>query len=229
MSSTRQRKGKKKAPAAAAGPSEAADATKVEPKKRIYVVDGPSTDKPKPQGFLSSLTAGLTLFLFGISGHLSTFILPVACLITRNNVVIGVTVALWLTVLLPATRHWDAFLASYVMKAWREYHSFSFVCLEPLDDTRRYVFGESPHGVFPLGPVLAGTVVHLCFPGLKVQAISASNVFRVPLLKHFMSWLGAAPATRGNFRMMLQKDSVAVVIGGAPAALRRAPRPPARR
>ena len=29
-----------------------------------------------------------------------------------------------------------------------------------------------------------------------------------------MSWLGAAPATRKNFEMMLKEDSVAVVIGG---------------
>ena len=45
--------------------------------------------------------------------------------------------------------------------------------------TNRYVFGESPHGVYPIGPVLAGTVVPLCFPGMKVQAVSASNVFKV--------------------------------------------------
>eukprot|EP00750_Incisomonas_marina_P003016 INCI1281.2.p1 GENE.INCI1281.2~~INCI1281.2.p1 ORF type:complete len:309 (+),score=38.08 INCI1281.2:103-1029(+) len=181
---------------------------------RTYVVDGPSTEKPPPQGWFSSIVAGSTLLLFGLCGHLSTLILPVLCLVTWNPVIFGITVALWLTTLLPAKRHWDAFLDSYVMKTWRHYFQFSFVAMEELDTTKRYVFGESPHGVFPLGPVLAGTVVNLCFEGMVVQAVSASNVFRVPLLKHFMTWLGAAPATQKNFARMLEKDCVGVVVGG---------------
>jgi len=181
---------------------------------RTYVVDGPTTERPATQGWVSSMVAGVTLLIFGIAGHLSTLILPVLCLITRSYYVIGFTVALWLTALLPAQRRWNAFLDSYVMKTWRHYFEFSYVTLQELDTSRRYVFGESPHGVFPIGPVLAGTVVNLCFPGMVVKAVSASNVFKVPILKHFMSWLGAAPATRKNFQLMLKEDCVAVVVGG---------------
>lgn len=65
----------------------------------------------------------------------------------------------------------------------RVFHHLPFCCMETLMlcTCGRYVFGESPHGVYPIGPVLAGTVVPLCFPGMKVQAVSASNVFKVSI------------------------------------------------
>jgi hypothetical protein len=208
-SGARQRHGEHVA-AAGAGPVNA----DIKPMTRYYVSDGLSTKAPPPQGVASSVVASVTLILFTIAGHAATFILPLLCLATWNAYVIGFTVLLWATTLLPAKRHWPAFLQSWVMQTWREYFDFSFVSVAGLDPEGKYAFGESPHGVFPMGPILAGTVVHLCFPGMTVQAISASNIFRVPLLKHFMSWLGAAPATRENFKMLLKDDCCAVVIGG---------------
>ena len=32
--------------------------------------------------------------------------------------------------------------------------------------------------------------------------------------RHFVAWMGSVPATRGNFKRILKKGSVAVVVGG---------------
>jgi len=85
---------------------------------------------------------------------------------------------------------------------------------EALDPKKHYMFCHFPHGVFPLGPILAATFVHKMFPGMKVYGISADNVFRVPLHRHFMSWIGAQPATGENFKKLLSLGSCGVVVGG---------------
>jgi len=77
------------------------------------------------------------------------------------------------------------------------------------------VFCHFPHGVFPLGPVLAASIIGTSiFPGMVVYGISADNVFRTPFYRHVFSWIGAQPATASNFKSLLQKGSCGVVVGG---------------
>ena len=110
---------------------------KLVPMQRTYVVDGMSLERPPPQGVASSCVACVTLLLFGLVPQLATFYLPIACLITWNPVVIVFTIVLWATALIPAQRHWPAFLNSYVLKTWREYFEFSYIALEELDPEQR--------------------------------------------------------------------------------------------
>jgi 2-acylglycerol O-acyltransferase 2 len=44
--------------------------------------------------------------------------------------------------------------------------------------------------------------------------VAASSVFSIPFWRHFIAWMGSVPATRGNFKRILKKGSVAVVVGG---------------
>jgi len=67
-------------------------------------------------------------------------------------------------------------------------------------------------GVFPFGPILAGTIVSRLFRDLKVYAISASNVFLVPGIKHMFAWMGAMPATRKNFERLLARNGAACAV-----------------
>ncbi len=44
--------------------------------------------------------------------------------------------------------------------------------------------------------------------------LAADSVFRIPLWRHVMTWLGGRPATLPHFRRLLRKGSVAVIVGG---------------
>jgi 2-acylglycerol O-acyltransferase 2 len=45
--------------------------------------------------------------------------------------------------------------------------------------------------------------------------LAASSVYGIPWWRHFIAWIGAVPATSGNFKKMLKKGhSVAVIVGG---------------
>jgi len=90
----------------------------------------------------------------------------------------------------------------------------SYLLEEELDTNGHYVFCHFPHGVYPMGPILAATFVDKMFPGMKVFGISADNVFRVPFHRHFMSWIGAKPANQENFKNLLSLGSCGVVVGG---------------
>eukprot|EP00201_Polytomella_parva_P021181 CAMPEP_0175042594 /NCGR_PEP_ID=MMETSP0052_2-20121109/2667_1 /TAXON_ID=51329 ORGANISM="Polytomella parva, Strain SAG 63-3" /NCGR_SAMPLE_ID=MMETSP0052_2 /ASSEMBLY_ACC=CAM_ASM_000194 /LENGTH=212 /DNA_ID=CAMNT_0016305457 /DNA_START=382 /DNA_END=1020 /DNA_ORIENTATION=+ len=73
---------------------------------------------------------------------------------------------------------------------------------------------EFPHGAFPIGAIVAGTLMQSLFPQMKIYSVAASSVFYVPFWRHFMSWIGSLPATASNFRRLLKRGSVAVVVGG---------------
>ena len=52
------------------------------------------------------------------------------------------------------------------------------------------------------------------FPGQNVFALAASVVFYLPGYRHFMRWVGCLPASRANQDRLLQRGSVAVMVGG---------------
>jgi 2-acylglycerol O-acyltransferase 2 len=58
-----------------------------------------------------------------------------------------------------------------------------------------------------------GTNCQAIWPHWKVYSLAASSVFGVPFWHHFLTWIGCVPATSGNFKKMLSKGSVAVVVG----------------
>jgi hypothetical protein len=107
-----------------------------------------------------------------------------------------------------------AFNENWVFKTWRDYFSFSYLFEENLDPKKSYVFVEFPHGVFPMGPLVAGTLVNIMFPDFKIFSLAANSVFTIPGWRHFSTWMGSVPATSANFRKLLSKGSVAVIVGG---------------
>lgn len=76
------------------------------------------------------------------------------------------------------------------------------------------LLAEFPHGVFPMGPLLAGTLCNIIFPGFDIYSISATALFYIPGWRHFIGWMGSLPATSSNFKKLLRKGSVAVIVGG---------------
>lgn len=47
---------------------------------------------------------------------------------------------------------------------------------------------ECPHGVFPMGQLIATSLADMCWPGHPIYALSADAVFKVPLWRHVMTW-----------------------------------------
>jgi hypothetical protein len=62
--------------------------------------------------------------------------------------------------------------------------------------------------------------------GAPIFFLAASSVFKVPIWRHLMAWLGGAPATLGHFRRLLKRGSVAVIVGGIAEMYLQVMRPP---
>lgn len=65
---------------------------------------------------------------------------------------------------------------------------------------------------FPLSA--AGTLFQTMFPQFPIYSVAADSVFYVPVWRHVIAWIGSLPASRDNFKRLLRKGSVAVVVGG---------------
>jgi hypothetical protein len=55
--------------------------------------------------------------------------------------------------------------------------------------------------VFPMGPLLAGTVSCVLFPEFDIYSLAATSVFSIPGWRHFTAWIGSVPATTANFKV----------------------------
>ena len=65
-----------------------------------------------------------------------------------------------------------------------------------------------------MGPLLAATLIPNMFPGEKIYSLAADVLFKIPLYRHFMCFLGSQPANKKNFNALISKASVAIVVGG---------------
>eukprot|EP00878_Enallax_costatus_P001857 GHUV01002015.1.p1 GENE.GHUV01002015.1~~GHUV01002015.1.p1 ORF type:complete len:329 (+),score=100.81 GHUV01002015.1:293-1279(+) len=176
---------------------------------RIYT-DGFAKDHK--QSFVSWLVAVTTLTLY--TGWMHILIgLMIGSLFSRTCLIVLVTI--WSTVFLPPKPVlWNAFCKSWVFQTWREYFQFSYLNEAVLDPKKNYIFTEFPHGVFPISELIAGTLCQAIWPDFSIYSIAASSVYSIPFWRHFIAWLGAVPATPGNFKKMLKKGSLAVIVGG---------------
>lgn len=127
---------------------------------------------------------------------------------------------------------WYGFLESYVFVAWHRYFNFDVEVssLYPHMNNHikegetkkngeikkeRFIFFEFPHGVFPIGQVLTAPLVEKFTPGEYICATGASILFKVPMMKHIMAWMGTRPANRKSMTGVFENDMhVAVIPGG---------------
>jgi 2-acylglycerol O-acyltransferase 2 len=123
---------------------------------------------------------------------------------------------LWLTVLLPTHPIiWPNFLRNPLFKLWRLYFNYSLAYEQRLDDTKHYLYADYPHGVFPLSQLLGLTVRHHSgWEGERFYGLAADSVFRIPIWRHVMTWLGIVPASRKNVRRCLKRGCAGLTPGG---------------
>lgn len=70
----------------------------------------------------------------------------------------------------------------------------------------------STHVCAPALP--AGTLCQAIWPFFNIYSLAASSVFSIPFWRHFIAWLGSVEATPANFKRILKRGSVAVIVGG---------------
>lgn len=46
---------------------------------------------------------------------------------------------------------WDAFCNSWLFRLWRRYFHYEFILEEHIDASRKHIYAEMPHGIFPWG------------------------------------------------------------------------------
>ncbi|GFR52112.1 hypothetical protein Agub_g14625 [Astrephomene gubernaculifera] len=179
------------------------------PGVRVYA-DGIKPDQK--QNVFVTMLAAVTLSLY--VGFLNYFVI-LLILSFFSRTALYVVLALLGTLLLPCKPVlWPAFNKLWLFKTWRHYFHYSFLIEEHLDPNKRYIFVEFPHGAFPIAPIVAGTLMQTLFPHMMIYSVAASSVFYIPFWRHFITWIGSVPATSSNFKRLLRKGSVAVVVGG---------------
>eukprot|EP01024_Parvocaulis_polyphysoides_P068205 TRINITY_DN8279_c0_g1_i3.p4 TRINITY_DN8279_c0_g1~~TRINITY_DN8279_c0_g1_i3.p4 ORF type:complete len:305 (+),score=25.54 TRINITY_DN8279_c0_g1_i3:55-915(+) len=137
-------------------------------------------------------------------------ILAISMLFSRTMILVNIL--LYSSLLIPAPQWYPPFLKMWIFETWRQYFSFSFK-LETNYEDKEYILAEFPHGVFPMGQIMAATLVPEMFNS-KVYALAASILFRIPLYAQMFVMMGCKPATKKNFKALLKKASVAVIVGG---------------
>ncbi|CAD7694910.1 unnamed protein product [Ostreobium quekettii] len=175
--------------------------------QRVYSEKKMEHEGMKPHRRLVAMS---TLFVYTAWPYILMFLL----IFSWWRPVLILNLALYSTVLFPTKVFWPEFLNMSMFNTWREYFSFSYKFEEELDAGSRYIIAEFPHGTYPVGPLLAGTLIPRMFPGRCVLSVGASVLFRIPLYKQMFSWMGCQPADRKTFQSLLEKADVAAVVGG---------------
>ncbi|GLI68216.1 hypothetical protein VaNZ11_012560 [Volvox africanus] len=87
--------------------------------------------------------------------------------------------------------------------------------------TRRYVLGFHPHGLYPTGagflPLMPS--IQAAFPGLTLVTLTASIVHYMPGLREIAGWAGFRQVTRATFRRALRDTGAVLLCPGGQAEL----------
>lgn len=152
---------------AVAAPSADGAVTRAGPSARLQAV---SPEDEAPITAREVATAMLTewffvawpFWLLGFAGGLA--------LLAPRSVILWTVLALaFSTALWPAHTKWDTFLHSYILSAWRKYHSFRYVVPENLRRHRSLVLAMFPHGISPVGQIILASLSDRLFPGTFVR------------------------------------------------------------
>eukprot|EP00002_Diphylleia_rotans_P012060 TRINITY_DN2365_c0_g1_i7.p1 TRINITY_DN2365_c0_g1~~TRINITY_DN2365_c0_g1_i7.p1 ORF type:complete len:252 (+),score=39.28 TRINITY_DN2365_c0_g1_i7:77-832(+) len=94
---------------------------------------------------------------------------------------------------------------------------FSFKGISPgkdLDPKKSYIFVAPPHGVIPLGNLLAIQSIYVAY-GFTFHGMVASVVLQIPMLRNFVNWWGAVDASRHIAKKKLDRgESLGLSTGG---------------
>ncbi len=155
---------------------------------------------------LRAIIAYGTLFFFFATALFYVIWLPL--LFTLEWSIIAATTAFIYT-LFAKQQPWPRVIRSYVFETWRSYFSLRVIYEEK--PPNHALCAVLPHGLFPLGLVIAAGVYE---SPLQHRMAIASFLFKVPILASLLRWLGAIEADKQRMSEALLKGQCFVLPDG---------------
>eukprot|EP01127_Copromyxa_protea_P009427 TRINITY_DN2227_c0_g1_i2.p1 TRINITY_DN2227_c0_g1~~TRINITY_DN2227_c0_g1_i2.p1 ORF type:complete len:254 (-),score=50.40 TRINITY_DN2227_c0_g1_i2:450-1211(-) len=112
-------------------------------------------------------------------------------------------------------RYWKAGVDSWVNFLMMRYFSFKGIFEEALKpESNAYILVAPPHGVFPFGNILTLLFFHT-YTGFHFRGAGASVLYRIPIMRHVMTWMGCIDAGWSTMQRTLNNGhSVGLSTGG---------------
>ncbi|KAG7384006.1 hypothetical protein PHYBOEH_009670 [Phytophthora boehmeriae] len=91
---------------------------------------------------------------------------------------------------------------------------------QPLDPTKKYVFGFHPHGILVLSRLaICGGNFENVIPDITYRILGASAMYFVPLGREFCLWMGGVDASRSTADKVFKEGNSVVVYPGGTAEI----------
>ena len=86
------------------------------------------------------------------------------------------------------TKPWLEFQYCWIWNIWLDYFDFTFdnSSLANIDNEKKHMVFEFPHGIFPMGQFIGAAKVDKIVPGKQICGIGADIIFAFPVIRHVM-------------------------------------------
>jgi 2-acylglycerol O-acyltransferase 2 len=121
---------------------------------------------------------------------------------------------------------WLYFMNHWIIESSIKWFPLNLVRKEKLDWRKQYIFALHPHGMMPwvILPIGRGKQWNELFSGIFVRALAASVLFKIPICREGLLWMGVVDASRYNASEALKSgSSISVIVGGSAELLESQP------
>lgn len=110
------------------------------------------------------------------------------------------------------------FMYSTIFNIWKDYFDYEIDVRSikgKMDKKEKFMFLEFPHGIFPMGQFLSASCIREIEEDQMIVGTGADIIFKIPIMRHIMAWVGTHPASRKNITRVLDKwGRIAIIPGG---------------
>lgn len=112
--------------------------------------------------------------------------------------------------------HNNFFLKHWIWNVWIEYFEMTFDVESTHDmKKKKCIYLEFPHGIFPVGQFVSASFVYNQYPDVKICGTGADVIFKVPVMRQIMSWIGTHPANKKSIKKIFEDGhQLANIPGG---------------
>ncbi|KAK5887360.1 hypothetical protein CesoFtcFv8_015967 [Champsocephalus esox] len=113
----------------------------------------------------------------------------------------------------------------------RDFFPIKLVKTAELNPNKNYIVGIHPHGIMCVGAFTCFSTESCgfkeLFPGLRSNLVTLAGVFRLPLFREYLMFIGLLPVSKKSLTHLLTNrgkgNAAVIVIGGAAESLASAP------